>query len=94
MKRDNKTIGITIRFWTNDLPPRVGGRMASIPFWTAGNVHLEANPTKGIKTQDELFHYLDDIPRAIKEVMKRSKLVAVEDIGYSLRAKNRSKKKM
>ena len=93
MKKDNKTIGITIRFFTNDLPDKVGGGKKQTPFWTCGNVHLEANRTKGIKTQDELFHYIDDIPRAIKVVLSKSKLVGVEDIGYSLRAQNRNKKK-
>jgi len=92
MKRDNKTIGVTLRFWTNDLPPRVGGRLVSIPFWTSGVVLLEANKTKGISSQSEIFHYIDDIPRAIKEVMKKAKLVAVEDLGYSDRAKKRNKK--
>ena len=93
MKKDDKTIGITIRFWTNDLPDKVGNKKDQTPFWTAGNVHLQVNRTKKIKAQDELFHYLDDIPRAIKEVLKKSKLVAVENIGYSMRAEKRKSKK-
>lgn len=32
MKKDNKTIGITIRFFTNDLPCRVGTKKDQIPF--------------------------------------------------------------
>ncbi len=91
MKKDNKTIGITIRFFTNDLPEHVG-KNKLVPFWTSGNVHLEANPTKGIKPQDVLFHYIDDIPRAIREVMKRARLAEVSDIGYSVRAEKRSSK--
>lgn len=94
MKKDNKTIGVIVRFFANDLPSQVGGKNDQIPFWTCGNVHLEANKTKGIKTQDELFHYLDDIPRAIKEVLKRSKLVGVTDIGYSERAQKRNTKSL
>ena len=90
-KKDDETIGITIRFWTNDLPDKVGGRKDQTPFWTGGNVHLHANRTKKIRGRDELFHYLDDIPRAIKEVMKKSKLVAVTDIAYTLRAEKRKK---
>lgn len=92
-KKDKKTIGITIRFFTNDLPDKVGRKNDKVPFWTTGNVHLEANPRKGIKAQDELFHYFDDILRVMKEVMKRAKLVAVEDIAYSIRAKKRKNKK-
>jgi len=93
MKKDNKTIGITIRFWTNALPEKVDVKNDKIPFWTSGNVYIEANKTKGIVSQSELFHYLDDIPRAIKEVMKKANLVAVEDIAYSERARNRNNKK-
>lgn len=92
MIKDNKTIGITIRFFTNDLPSHVGSKNNQIPFWTVGNVHLEANKTKGIKPQDELFHYLDDIPRAVKVVLAKSKLVGVEDLGYSIRARKRKEK--
>ncbi len=91
MPRDNKTIGITLRFWTNDLPERVGSKLAGTPFWTSGVVLLEANKTKGISSQSQIFHYIDDIPRAIKEVMKKAKLVPVEDLSYSDRAKKRNK---
>jgi len=92
MKKDKKTIGVMIRFFANDLPDKVGKKMDRIPFWTCGNVHLEANPGKGIKTQDEMFNYFEDIPRAIKTVLSRNKLVAVEDVAYSMRAEKRRKK--
>jgi hypothetical protein len=93
MQKDKKTIGITIRFFTNDLPDRVGAKKGLIPFWTVGNVHLEANKTKGIKTQDEIFNYFEDIPRAMKTVLSRGKLVAVEDVAYSMKAEKRRNKK-
>jgi len=93
MKKDNKTIGITIRFFTNDLPGHVGSKKDQIPFWTCGNVHLEANRSKGIKPRDEMFNYFEDIPRAIKVVLSKSKLVAVEDVAYSMRAERRRKRK-
>ena len=92
IRRDNKTIGIIIRFFANDLPDCVGKKKDQIPFWTCGNVHLEANKTKGIKPQDEMFNYFDDIPRAIKVVLSKSKLVAVEDVAYSMRAERRRKR--
>jgi len=93
MKKDNKTVGIMVRFFTNGLPDRVGDKKEHVPFWTSGNVHLEANKTKGVKPQNEIFHYIDDIPRAIKEVMRRANLAAVSDVGYSLRAEKRNKKR-
>jgi len=90
MKKDNKTIGITIRFFTNDLPGRVGPKKDQIPFWSCGNVHLEANKTKGIKPQNEIFNYFDDIPRAIRSALAKSKLVAVDDISRSIKARKRA----
>lgn len=92
MDKDKKTIGITIRFWTNGLPSRVGGKNELIPFWTSGNVHLQANPSKGIKPQDVLFHYIDDIPRAIQEVMKRGRLAPISNVGYTMSAQKRRRK--
>ena len=92
MKKDNKTIGVTVRFFTNDLPGRVGRRGEKTPFWTRGNVHLEANQIKKIKPQNEMFNYFDDIPRAIKIVLSRSRLVAVEDVAYSMSAEKRRKR--
>jgi len=91
MKKDDKTIAITIRFWANDLPDKVGKKKNQIPFWSAGNVHLHENKTKSVKSQNELFYFFDDIPRAIKEVMKKSKMVSVTDIGYSVKAEKRNK---
>lgn len=87
--KDKKTIGITLRFWTNNLPERVGKKGDKVPFWTCGNAHLEAKPAKGVRSQDVLFHYLDDIPRAIRGLMKKGNLAAVEDVAYSLRAEKR-----
>jgi len=92
MDKNNKTIGITIRFFTNSLPSRVGNDAKLIPFWTCGNVHLEANKSKGLRPQDEMFNYFEDIPRAIKTVLSKGKLVAVEDVAYSMRAQKRRSK--
>ncbi|MBU4369446.1 DUF4357 domain-containing protein [Patescibacteria group bacterium] len=91
MKKDNKTIGITIRFFTNNLPNKVGKNKDKTPFWTCGNAHLEANKTKGIKPQNEIFNYFDDIPRAVNKVMRKAKLVAVEDMAYSFNVKEKTK---
>lgn len=87
MEKNNKTIGVTVRFFTNDLPDKVGNK--STPFWTCGNVYIEANKGKGISACQEMFNYFEDIPRAIKTVLSKSKLVAVEDVAYKMRAENR-----
>lgn len=39
-----------------------------------------------------MFNYFEDIPRAIKVVLNKSKLVTVEDVAYSMRAEKRRKK--
>lgn len=39
-----------------------------------------------------MFNYFEDIPRAIKVVLSKSKLVAVEDVAYSMRAEKRRRK--
>ncbi len=67
------------------------GQAEQIPFWACASVHLEANKTKGIRSQDEMFNYFEDIPRAIKVVLSRGKPVAVEDVAYSMRAEKRRK---
>ena len=89
MKKDNKTLGITLRFWTNHLPECVGRAHNQIPCWSAGVVIMEANKTKGIPADSEIFNYIEDIPRAVKEVIKRAKIVLVEDVGYTESAKKR-----
>lgn len=92
-KSDNKTIGIRLRFWTNDLPEKVGKNNKQIPCWNSGVVIIEANKTKGVASDSEVFHYIDDVPRAVKEIMKRSKIALVEDVAYTERAKKRNNKK-
>jgi len=92
-KEDNKTLGITIRFFTNDLPGRVGRDNKQNPCWTVGNVHMIANKTRGIRACDEKFYYFDDIQRAIKVIMKRSKIALVEDVATTETSKKRINKK-
>ena len=89
MKKDNKTIGITVRFFTNGLPDKVGDKGNITPFWTCGSVYIEANKTKGIVSAAEMFNFIDDIPRAITKVIAKSRLAAVEDVSYALKFKNR-----
>jgi len=40
-----------------------------------------------------MFNYFDDIPRAINEVMRKAKLVAVEDMTYSFNVKQKIEKR-
>lgn len=92
-KEDNKTLAIKLRFWTNDLPGRVGRDHKQIPCWSSGVAIIEANKTKGVSSDAEVFNYIDDIPRAICELMKRAQIALVEDVAHTDRAKTRNKKK-
>ncbi|MFW0862062.1 MAG: hypothetical protein ACKKL6_00540 [Candidatus Komeilibacteria bacterium] len=92
-KEDNKTLAIKLRFWTNELPGRVGKDHKQTPCWSSGVAIIEANKTKKISSDSEVFNYMDDIPRAIKELMKRAKIALVEDINHTERAKKRQGKK-
>lgn len=91
VKKVNKTIGVTIRFFTNGLPEKTEKNNSF--FWTCGVALLEANKEKGIKSQSTMFNYFDEIPAAIKNVLSKGKLIACEDVGYVERAKARKLKK-
>lgn len=92
MKGDPKTIGVKVYFFTNGLPEKVGSENDKTPFWTRGAVYLEVNKTKGTKTQQVMFNHFDDIPNAIRTVLRKGKLVAVEHISSDT-TKNKRRKK-
>lgn len=73
---DNKTIAVKLRFFTSDLPEKIKNK---IPMWECGSVSIEANKTLGINATVEMFHSMDDVPRAIKKVLRRSKIVGIND---------------
>lgn len=81
-KEDKKTIGVIVRFFANDLPGKVGKNPGKTPFWGTGNVHIEANTTKSIKPQDEVFNSIDEIPSVMKRLLKKSGLVLVDEFRY------------
>lgn len=74
MKKDNKTISLTVYFFTNDLPRRVGDKT---PFWPNGSIHLKANKTKGLKSQEAIFNSIENIPEVIKSVLSKGNLVVM-----------------
>ena len=74
MRKDNKTLGVTIRFFTDKLPKRISEEEKRFYFWNHGQVSLEANKKKGIKSDAKLFNCFDDIPRIIKTVLDENHL--------------------
>ena len=72
--KDNKTIGITIRYFTNGLAEKQGTDLNLIPCWDNGFVTLEANKTKGIKPLQERFTSTDELVVKIKKLLHRAKI--------------------
>jgi hypothetical protein len=79
--KNNKTITLRITFFTNDLPIRIGVGGGKIPIWNCGQVAIDANKEKGIKSGGTMFNGLDDIERAIRLVMKKHKIVILGYLG-------------
>lgn len=77
MRKDKKTIGIRVRFWTNDLEVKTDKKVHSC--WDSGVVHLEANEGKGIKSDVEPFLNYEEIDKAIAVLLRRAKIVMVKN---------------
>lgn len=74
--KNNKTIGITLRFWTNDLEVKRHNEIVN-SCWSSGFAFIEANKQKGIKSISKKFDNLSDIPEAIRYVLDKSKVKVV-----------------
>jgi len=78
MSKDNKTVAITLRFWTNDLEVNhPASKASSEACWDGGTAILEANKEKGIKAASTNFQCPEDIIPAVKELLRKSKIVVV-----------------
>ena len=74
-KRDNKTIAVTLRFWTDDLQiqrPASGKSAGSKVCWDSGVAILEANKGKGIGGRQTPIQCYEDVIPAIKELFRKS----------------------
>lgn len=82
MKKDNKTIAVTLRFWTNNLKiqyPESGGGAGQKVCWDGGVAILEANKEKGISGLQTPIQCYEDIIPAIKELFRKSGIMVVSD---------------
>jgi len=78
MSKDNKTVAITLRFWTNDLEVNHPvSKVSSKACWDGGVALIEANKEKGIVSRAEPIQCYEDILPAIKELLRKSKIVVV-----------------
>lgn len=72
----NKTIAVTIRFYTNDLGVSHHGKK-SLACWDSGVALIEANKAKGISSAVTQIHCYEDVVPAIKELFRKAKIYVV-----------------
>ena len=77
--KNNKTLGVMVRFFTNDYEVTFKGKPQLIAR-ASGTLLLEANSEKGIKHDWELFAGLEDIQPAMRALLKRNKITVVDDM--------------
>jgi hypothetical protein len=80
MAKVNKTLGITLRFFTNDVAVDKNGKKV-LACWDLGCAAIEANKEKGIKAATVRFNCPEDIQPAIKELLRKSKIFMVSGNG-------------
>ena len=74
MGKTNKTLGITLRFFTNDLVVEKNGKKV-LSCWDVGVAAIEANKEKGITAKTVRVNCLEDIQPAITELLRKSKII-------------------
>ncbi len=74
--RDNKTVAITLRFWTNNLEV-VTDKHQKTACWDSGMAIMEQNDSKGIKHMVEPFNCYEDIIPLIKELLRKNRVLVV-----------------
>jgi len=79
-KKENKTIGIILRFWTNNIAFESPKGKCRTACWDSGVAKIEANKGKGIQViHPQPFQCLEDIVPLIKEIMRKQKIMMISD---------------
>ena len=81
MSKDNSTLGITLRFFTNNVKVVHDNGDESLCCWQHGSMAIEANKTKGIRSASINFNCREDILPAIDELLRNSHVVVVSGNG-------------
>ena len=77
--KNNKTIGITLRLWTNDLELKHKDKKRVV-CWENGVIDIEASKDKKIPNSSPIpFNSLDDILPAIRQLLRKNKILMVSD---------------
>jgi hypothetical protein len=65
--RGQKTIAVTLYFWTDGIVPE---GQAACHAWTAGEARVRANKSHGIKSTPEVrFRTMDDLTPAVEQAL-------------------------
>jgi hypothetical protein len=79
--KDNKTVCIKLRFWTNGVEVVHNGKK-SVVCWDSGVAIIEQNKTKGIgPLGPQNFNCYEDIIPLIKEMLRKNKILVISDSG-------------
>ena len=81
VQKDYKTIGITLRFWTNDLKVihPSSDQSEVIACWDSGMAIIEANKKKVIHGMQIPFQCYEDIIPAVKELFRKNGILVASD---------------
>jgi len=78
--KDNKTIAITLRFWTDNLTVSAPKEKPNSVCWDSGVAKIEPNATKNIKSiKPQPFQCFEDIIPLIKEIFRKQKILVVSN---------------
>ncbi len=77
MMKDNKTIAVTLRFWTNNLKVSQPSSGESNACWDSGVATIEANKEKAIAGMQLPIQCYEDVIPAIKELFRKSGVLVV-----------------
>lgn len=80
--KDNTTITVRVRFFTNDIPSK--GKFTPKVIWCGGRVELEANGLHGIHPGNtQSFRNLSQIQPAIEKALTEHRIRVLTDLKYS-----------
>lgn len=76
--RNNKTIAVTLRFWSTGLELNIDGTK-KIACKDSGSAIIEANSVKGIRAESIPFACYEDIIPAVKELFRKNHIHVVSN---------------
>ena len=77
IQKDNKTIAVTLRFWTNNVKVAMKGKEIKAVCQDAGMMILEKNDEKGITYMAAPFNCPEDITPLLKELFRKNRIIVV-----------------